>query len=57
MELRCSPTPVAVHRLADGRLYRLDGNAWLEAEPRVDLEKLDDATPVPAESGSLWRAV
>jgi hypothetical protein len=36
-----------IHRLADGKLYKLDGNVWVEVQPRVDLEKLDDMNPAP----------
>ena len=36
---------MTVHRLADGKLYRLDGNVWVEVKPRVDLERLDNPTP------------
>ena len=35
-----------VHRLADGKLYRLDGNVWVEVKPRVDLKRLDNPAPV-----------
>jgi hypothetical protein len=35
-----------VHRLADGKLYRLDGNVWVQVKPRVDLERLDNPTPL-----------
>lgn len=34
-----------VHRLADGKLYRLDGDVWVEVKPRVDLERLDNPAP------------
>ena len=35
-----------VHRLADGKLYRLDGNVWVEVKPRADLERLDNPAPL-----------
>jgi hypothetical protein len=37
---------MTVHRLADGKLYRLDGNVWVEVKPRVDLERLDNLAPL-----------
>jgi hypothetical protein len=36
---------MTVHRLADGKLYRLDGNVWVEVKPRVDFERLDNSAP------------
>ena len=35
-----------VHRLANGKLYRLDGNVWVEVKPRADLERLDNPAPL-----------
>ena len=35
-----------VHRLTDGKLYRLDGNVWVKVKPRVDLKRLDNPAPL-----------
>jgi hypothetical protein len=36
---------MTIHRLVDGKLYRLEGNVWVEVKPRVDLEQLDNPDP------------
>jgi hypothetical protein len=37
---------MTIHRLVDGKLYRLEGNVWVEVKPRVDLERLDNPDPL-----------
>ena len=33
----------SVFRLADGKLYKFDGNLWVETEPKIDLNRLDQS--------------
>lgn len=32
----------SIHRLTDGKLYKLNREGWDEVQPRVDLKRLDN---------------
>lgn len=40
-EIRQQFSSEAIHRLADGKLYKFTRDGWVEVQPRVDTERLD----------------